>query len=238
MLQEIWLQQGREDDRSRSVRQMAAKRGVVQHVASRQDLDRLAGHVEDDAGLRHQGVLARMLVQAPGNESDLLDLVTSLDVPPLLLVLDGVQDPRNLGACLRSADAAGVHAVVIPRDRAAGLTPTARKAAAGAAESVALFAVTNLARTLRSLQDAGIWLVGLAGESETGLFQAKLTGPLALVMGAEGKGLRRLTREHCDELLRIPMAGAVESLNVSAATAVCLYEAMRQRDRSDIAPGQ
>lgn len=193
----------------------------------RQELDRLAGNGPD--GLRHQGVLARMQAPAPGNESDLLELLTGLETPPLLLVLDGVQDPRNLGACLRSADAAGVHAVVVPRDRAAELTAVARKTAAGAAESVPLFVVTNLARCLRELRSAGVWLVGLAGEAETDLYQARLTGPLAMVLGAEGSGLRRLTREHCDELLRIPMAGSVESLNVSAATAVCLFEALRQR---------
>lgn len=224
---DIWLQQGRDDQRSQKLQGLASKRNVsIRHVP-KQELERMAGEGED--ALRHQGVMARMRVQGTGNDSDLLDMLAALDVPPLLLILDGVQDPRNLGACLRSADAAGVHGVVIPKDRASGLTPAARKTAAGAAESVALYEVTNLARCMRSLQDAGVWLVGLAGEAETGLFQSRLTGPMALVMGAEGKGLRRLTREHCDELLHIPMAGAVESLNVSVATAICLFEAVRQR---------
>lgn len=224
------LQQGRKDARSQQLHELADKRGVKLSHCTRRELDRLAGEGPD--ALRHQGVMARMLVQAPGNESDLLDLLARLDGPPLLLILDGIQDPRNLGACLRSADAAGVDAVVMPRDRAAGLTPAARKTAAGAAESVPVFAVTNLARSLKQLQAAGIWLVGLAGEAEGGLYAAKLTGPLGLVLGAEGKGLRRLTRDHCDELLHIPMLGAVSSLNVSVAAAVCLFEAIRQRQSS------
>ncbi|MEJ2567075.1 MAG: 23S rRNA (guanosine(2251)-2'-O)-methyltransferase RlmB [Gammaproteobacteria bacterium] len=143
--------------------------------------------------------------------------------------LDGVQDPHNLGACLRTADAAGVTAVIAPRDRAAGLTPTVRKVASGAAESTPFIQVTNLARCLRELKDRGIWLVGADGEAEMDLFAAELTGPLGLVMGAEGQGLRRLTREHCDFLVRIPMLGTVESLNVSVATGICLFEAVRRR---------
>jgi 23S rRNA (guanosine2251-2'-O)-methyltransferase len=146
-----------------------------------------------------------------------------------LLVLDGVQDPHNLGACLRSADAAGVDAVIVPKDKAAGLTPVVRKVACGAAENVPFFQVTNLARTLRDLQERGIWLIGAAGEAESSLYQADLRGPLALVMGAEEQGMRRLTREHCDVLVNIPMAGSVESLNVSVATGICLFEAVRQR---------
>ncbi len=189
------------------------------------ELDRLSG------GGRHQGVVAR-LKAGRGSSAPALDLATliqSLDHPPLVLVLDGVQDPHNLGACLRSADGAGVDAVVAPKDKAAGLTPVARKVACGAAESVPFYQVTNLARTLRELQSLGLWLVGTAGEAETLLFDADLRGPLAIVMGAEEKGLRRLTREHCDLLVKIPMAGAVESLNVSVATGICLFEAVRQR---------
>ncbi|HGX92090.1 MAG TPA: 23S rRNA (guanosine(2251)-2'-O)-methyltransferase RlmB, partial [Candidatus Tenderia sp.] len=146
-----------------------------------------------------------------------------------LLILDGVQDPHNLGACLRSADAAGVDAVIVPKDKAAGLTPVVRKVACGAAESVPFYQVTNLARTLRELQELGVWLVGAAGEADTTVYQADLKGSLAIVMGAEEKGLRRLTREHCDSLIKIPMAGTVESLNVSVATGICLFEAVRQR---------
>jgi 23S rRNA (guanosine2251-2'-O)-methyltransferase len=144
-------------------------------------------------------------------------------------VLDGVQDPHNLGACLRTADAAGVHGVIVPKDKSAKLTPAARKVSAGGADSVPLYQVTNLKRVLTALQEAGIWLVGAAGEADHDLFQCKLAGPMALVMGAEGKGLRRLTREACDELISIPMVGQVESLNVSVATGVCLFEILRQR---------
>jgi len=156
-------------------------------------------------------------------------LLDQLAEPPFLLVLDQVQDPHNLGACLRSADAAGVHGVIAPRDNAVGLTPTVHKVASGAARTVPFFQVTNLARVLRTLKERGIWLVGAAGEAEQSIYQADLTGPLALVMGAEDTGLRRLTREECDFLVRIPMRGHVESLNVSVATGVVLFEALRQR---------
>ncbi len=152
-----------------------------------------------------------------------------LEEPPLLLLLDGVQDPHNLGACLRTAEAAGVHAVVIPKDRAASLTPVARIAAAGAAERLTVITVTNLARSLKRLKELGYWITGLAGEAEESLFDADLSCPRVLVLGAEGEGLRRLTQEHCDQLVKIPMLGKAESLNVSVAAAVCLYEAFRQR---------
>lgn len=203
----------------------AEKAGVRPQPAARETLDRLSG------GVAHQGIVLRVEPASPLDESDLEGLLSTLDGPPLLLVLDGVQDPHNLGACLRSADGAGVHAVIVPRDRACGLTPAARKVASGAAESVPLVQVTNLARTLRGLQQQGIWLVGLAGEAEQELYAVGLDGPLALVLGAEGHGLRRLTRELCDYLVRLPMLGAVDSLNVSVATGVCLYEALRQRRR-------
>jgi len=158
-------------------------------------------------------------------------------VPALVLVLDGVTDPHNLGACLRTADAAGATAVVAPRDRAAGLTPVVRKVAAGAAETVPFAQVTNLARCLRDMKEAGLWIAGAAEDGEKELFDADLTGPLALVMGSEGKGLRRLTRECCDFRLRLPMRGAVASLNVSVAAGVALYEAVRQR-RPNVAENQ
>jgi 23S rRNA (guanosine2251-2'-O)-methyltransferase len=147
----------------------------------------------------------------------------------LLLILDGVQDPHNLGACLRSAAAAGATAVIVPKDRAATLTPTARKVAAGGAERVPLVRVTNLARCMKDLQDAGIWIVGLAGEAEASLYSVDLKGPMAIAMGGEGEGLRRLTREHCDYLAKIPMASGMESLNVSVAAGISLFEALRQR---------
>ncbi|MDH3892791.1 MAG: 23S rRNA (guanosine(2251)-2'-O)-methyltransferase RlmB [candidate division Zixibacteria bacterium] len=163
------------------------------------------------------------------SENDLFEIIDSLEGDPLLLIMDGVQDPHNLGACLRSAEAAGVHAVIVPRDRAVGLTDVVRLAAAGAAERIPLIQVTNLARTMKALKDVGLWLVGTADQAKGSLFDADLVGPLGLVMGAEGKGLRRLTQEHCDFLVRIPMQGKVGCLNVSVATGVCLFEALRQR---------
>jgi len=167
------------------------------------------------------------------NEKD-LDEIIAREETPFLLVLDGITDPHNLGACLRSADAAGVHAIIVPKDKSAKLNGTARKVACGAAETVPLVQVTNLARTLREIKDAGVWVVGTAGETDTELFDANLTGPMAVVMGAEGDGMRRLTREHCDLLVKIPMAGSVSSLNVSVATGICLFEVLRQRNATQI----
>jgi len=166
------------------------------------------------------------------NEDDLFALLEHLHEPPFLLVLDGVQDPHNLGACLRSADAAGAHAVIAAKDRAVGLTDTVRRVACGAAEHIPFVVVTNLARTLTHLKEAGLWLVGTVDDARESLYDIDLTGPLALVMGAEGKGLRRLTHERCDFLVRIPMSGSVECLNVSVATGVCLFEAVRQRRKA------
>lgn len=181
-------------------------------------------------GINHQGVLARTEGPATGSENDLDELLSALQQPPLLLILDGVTDPHNLGACLRTADAVGVHAVITPRDKSVGLTPTVCKVASGAAGHIAFIQVTNLARTLRWLQDQHqIFLIGTAGEADQSLYQTDLNGPLGMVMGAEGRGMRRLTREHCDLLVSLPMRGTVESLNVSVATGVCLYEALRQR---------
>lgn len=194
--------------------------------SARAELDRLSG------GANHQGVLVRTRAPAARNEADLDDLLSGLDQPPFLLVLDGVTDPHNLGACLRTADAAGVHAVIAPRDHSVGLTPVVCKVASGAAEHVPFVQVTNLARTLRHLRDSfGVFLFGTTGEAAQSLYQADLRGPLGLVMGAEGAGMRRLTREQCDHLVSLPMAGSVESLNVSVATGVCLFEALRQRSR-------
>lgn len=165
----------------------------------------------------------------PGDEAQLAELLEHLSGPPFLLVLDGVQDPHNLGACLRTADAAGVDAVIVPKDRAVGLTETVRNVACGAAESVPLIVVTNLARTLRDLKDRGIWLVGTADQAERAFWNIDLKGSLGIVLGAEGKGIRRLTAKHCDFLASIPMLGSVECLNVSVAAGVCLFEAVRQR---------
>jgi 23S rRNA (guanosine2251-2'-O)-methyltransferase len=220
---QVWLRRGREDRRSAELQALARERGVPLQLVDGIELDRRAPDVN------HQGVVAQVSGGRMLGEADLEAMLDGLDHPPFLLVLDGVQDPHNLGACLRTADAAGVDAVVAPRDRAVGLTPAARKTAAGAAETLPFIQVTNLARTLRGLQQRGIWVIGAAGEAEQTLYQADLKGALALVLGAEEKGLRRLTREHCDLLVRIPMRGSVESLNVSVAAAVCLYEAVRQR---------
>ncbi|MBS0395808.1 MAG: 23S rRNA (guanosine(2251)-2'-O)-methyltransferase RlmB, partial [Proteobacteria bacterium] len=177
----------------------------------------------------HQGVVARVAPLAPLAEDELLMRLGGGTRPPLLLVLDGVQDPHNLGACLRTADGAGVDAVIVPRDRASGLTAVVRKVAAGAAETVPFTQVTNLARFLRALKEQGVWVVGADGEAEALHTAADLTGPVALVLGAEGTGMRRLTREQCDLVVRLPMLGAVESLNVSVAAGVLLYEVLRQR---------
>lgn len=220
---EVLLAQHRHDERSRKVIELAKAAHVPLSLRAKSDLDLLAPE------LRHQGVLAAMPEQAFGSE-DALDAPVSAD--RLLLALDGVQDPHNLGACLRTAEAAGVNAVVIPKDRAAGLTPVARKAAAGAAERVPVIAVTNLSRTLQQLRDRGYWLTGLAGEATESLYDVDLTGPRVLVLGAEGEGLRRLTKEHCHQLVRIPMSGKAESLNVSVAAAICMYEVVRQRTKT------
>ena len=220
----LWLDGRRKDKRVRRLAQLAEQAGVHVEWTPKPALDSLT-----DGG-RHQGAVARIRGEAPRDEAFLEKCLKSLEESPFLLILDGVTDPHNLGACLRTADAVGVHAVLVPRDRACGLTPTVRKVASGAAESVPLISVTNLSRTLASLRKEGIWVVGTAVERASGsLFQAQLTGPLALVLGAEGQGLRRLTAEGCDELITIPMRGIVQSLNVSVATGVCLYEAYRQR---------
>ncbi|NDJ59172.1 23S rRNA (guanosine(2251)-2'-O)-methyltransferase RlmB [Enterobacteriaceae bacterium 4M9] len=221
--QQVFILKGREDKRLMPLIHALEAQGVAIQVASRQWLDEKAD------GAVHQGIIALVKPGRQYQENDLPDLVAAQD-RPFLLILDGVTDPHNLGACLRSADAAGVHAVIVPRDRSAQLNATAKKVACGAAETVPLIRVTNLARTMRLLQEEhNVWLVGTAGEADHTLFQSKLNGPLALVMGAEGEGMRRLTREHCDELISIPMAGSVSSLNVSVATGICLFEAVRQR---------
>jgi len=221
----LWVERQRRDRRIQALRDQAAGQGVTIHLTDRAELDRLTG------GARHQGVVARLAVrQRTQSEADLPALLAAAEGPLLLLVLDGVQDPHNLGACLRSAAAAGVHAVLAPADRSASLNATVRKVACGAAEIVPFIAVTNLARALRELQEQGIWVVGAAGEAEDRLYDVDFTPSTAIVLGGEEKGLRRLTREVCDRLARIPMAeGGVESLNVSVAAGVFLFEARRQR---------
>ena len=220
-IREILLDAQRQDARGRDLMQHAELQGVRLHLVAGKRLDDLAG-----SG-RHQGVVA--LLAGARKSLHLDDVLDTLEEPAFLLVLDGVTDPRNLGACLRVADAAGVHAVIAPKDRAAGLNEVAVKTACGAAESVPYITVTNLARALREMQDAGVWVVGAAGEAARSVHDIDQKVPLAWVLGAEGDGLRRLTRETCDELARIPMYGSVDSLNVSVASGICLFEARRQR---------
>lgn len=220
---EVYVLKGREDKRLQPVLNELYNLGISVQFLNRDTLDKKAN------GEVHQGIIARIQPAKELNEND-LDQILQRQENPLLLVLDGVTDPHNLGACLRSADATGVCAVIVPKDKSAQLTSIARKVACGAAEVVPLIRVTNLARTLRDLQQQhNIWVVGTAGEATETLYEAKLTGGLALVMGAEGDGMRRLTRETCDQLISIPMAGSVSSLNVSVATGVCLFEIVRQR---------
>jgi len=225
---DVWVSSNRDDKRLDAIVESLTRQGIKQQKAKREKLDELAGST------RHQGIVANCRMAPTRNENFLNQLIDSLDEPAFLLILDGVTDPHNLGACLRTADAAGVHAVIAPKDNAATLNATVRKVASGAAETTPFVSVTNLARCLKNLKERGIWLIGAAGEVDTNIYQQDLTGPLAIVMGAEGKGLRRLTRETCDHLATIPMPGNVESLNVSVATGVCLYEALRQRSVNNV----
>ena len=220
-VKEIFVDAARHDARARDLLAHAELQGV-KVVAG--DSRRLDGMVP---GARHQGVIAR--VEGGRQVAHLDDVLDTLEEPAFLLVLDGVTDPRNLGACLRVADAAGVHAVIAPKDRSAGLTDVALKAASGAAETTPYIMVTNLARTLRELKERDIHVIGTSGEAECDLYAAEWPPATAWVLGAEGEGMRRLTRENCDQLVRIPMHGTVESLNVSVAAGICLFEARRRR---------
>lgn len=221
-VKQIWLSEGRSEPRVQALLALAAENRVTVGQAERRELDAWVEGV-------HQGVVAEVSPSQVWGEAMLDELIDRSEGKPLILVLDGVTDPHNLGACLRTADAAGATAVIIPKDKSATLTGVVRKVACGAAEVMPLVAVTNLARTLEKLQQKGLWVVGTAGEAEQEIYQQDMTGPTVLVMGAEGKGMRRLTREHCDYLVKLPMAGSVSSLNVSVATGVCLFEAVRQR---------
>ncbi len=227
-VRELRVEQGSRNPRVTALAEEARKRRIAVHAVRRSELERLAGK-----HARHQGVAARYEAPASLGEADLPGLAEKAGASALFLVLDGVTDPHNLGACLRSAAAAGVTAVIVPKDRAVGITPTVRRASAGGADRVPLVEATNLARALRSLQDAGVWLTGLAGEAEQAIHAVDLGGPVALVMGSEGEGMRRLTRETCDFLARIPMPGDMESLNVSVAAGIVLFEAVRQRGAVD-----
>jgi 23S rRNA (guanosine2251-2'-O)-methyltransferase len=209
--------------RVKKLLQQAGKGGIQVVTQPRALLERRSD------GHRHQDIIAEFSADNTWGEKDLEHLLDAIEGPPLLLVLDGVQDPHNLGACLRTAEAAGVHLVIVPRNRSAGLTPVARRSASGAAEVLPLLFATNLARVLRHLKEKGVWLLGTSEQAEQNLYAADLSGPMALVMGSEGKGMRRLTTELCDYLVRIPMHGSLSSLNVSVATGVCLFELTRQR---------
>jgi 23S rRNA (guanosine2251-2'-O)-methyltransferase len=220
-VKELYVDAARDDRRVRELLAAAESRGAR---IMRVDEKRLDGMTHQ---ARHQGVAARVEVaRLPTHIEDVLE---TLQEPPLILVLDGITDPHNLGACLRVADAMGVHAVIAPKDRAVGVTAVVSKVASGAAETVPFIAVTNLARAMRELKERGVWITGADERAELDLYAAKLTGPVAWVFGAEGEGMRRLTREHCDELVRIPMLGSVESLNVSVSAGICLAETRRQR---------
>ncbi|MGD8217427.1 23S rRNA (guanosine(2251)-2'-O)-methyltransferase RlmB [Pseudomonas brassicacearum] len=221
-VKQVWLAEGRSEPRVQALVELATQNKVAIGQAERREMDVWVEGV-------HQGVVADVSPSQVWGEAMLDELLDRTEGAPLLLVLDGVTDPHNLGACLRSADAAGALAVIVPKDKSATLTPAVRKVACGAAEVIPLVAVTNLARTLEKLQQRGLWVVGTAGEAEVSIYDQDLTGPTILIMGAEGKGMRRLTREHCDYLVKLPMAGSVSSLNVSVATGVCLFEALRQR---------
>ena len=219
---EVYALKGRQDERLGQIVKVARKQGISVQFMARNALDNKAGDNH------HQGIIARVHPPKQLDESDLAEIIENAQ-QPFLLILDGVTDPHNLGAVMRSADAAGVDAIIAPKDNASKITPTVQKVACGAAETVPFISVTNLARTMRFIQEQGIWISGTAGETEQTLYDTKFSGPVAIAMGAEGSGLRRLTREHCDELVKIPMVGSVSSLNVSVATGICLFEVLRQR---------
>jgi len=218
---EVFVDDQRRDKRMMSLIQLLKDQGVRCHEVNGQRLDQLAN------GVRHQGVIA--MVEPLELAKDLDDVFDAMNKPAFLLVLDGVTDPHNLGACLRTADAAGVDAVIAPKDKAAGLSAVVERVACGASQTTPYLMVTNLARTLRDLKDRGVWLIGTDERAEPGIHDVDQRGHIAWVMGAEGSGMRRLTRESCDHLVHIPMAGSVQSLNVSVAAGVCLYETVRQR---------
>jgi len=222
-VREVLVEAGSKNPRLQEIEENARRKGIDVRRVNSQALDGVGGSV------RHQGVAARYAAARTWGENELPALVEAAEGRALLLILDGVQDPHNLGACLRSAAAAGVTAVVIPKDKSAPVNATVRKTSAGAADRIPVVAVTNLSRCLRDLQKQGVWIYGLAGEAEASLFSLDLRGNVALVLGGEADGLRRLTREHCDGLVRIPMPGEIESLNVSVAAGVTLFEAVRQR---------
>ena len=222
-IHKAWVDSGRQDKRLTQAIDDLLALGIEPEKVDRKKLDRLAD------GSNHQGIVIEVEMPGELSESDLKTAVENLSETALFLVLDNVQDPHNLGACLRTADATGVHGVIITKDNATGITPTVCKVASGAAETVPVYQVTNLSRTLRWLKGEGLWVMGAAGDTARTVYKTDFTVPMALVVGAEGKGLRRLTKEQCDMLVSVPMLGQVDSLNLSVATGVLLYEAVRQR---------
>ena len=222
-VREVLVEAGNKNARITEIEENARRKDISVRRVNNQALEGIAG------GLRHQGVIARYEAAKPTEESELPVLIEAAQGKVLLLVLDGIQDPHNLGACLRSAAASDVTAVIIPKDKAAPINATVRKTSAGAADRIPVVSVTNLARTLRVIKDAGVWVYGMDGEAPSLIYQTDFTGNVAIVMGSEGEGMRRLTREHCDGLIKIPMPGEMESLNVSVATGVALFEVVRQR---------
>lgn len=222
-IQRVCIDGQRQDARLKQVLDELAAIGIIPEKIDRKKLDRMAD------GKNHQGIVASVELPAMRSEDQLKNDVEALTATPFYLVLDQVQDPHNLGACLRTADAVGVHGIIVTKDNAASITPTVCKVASGAAETVPVYQVTNLARVLRWLKEQNIWIMGAAGEAEQTVFEMQLDMPLAIVMGAEGSGMRHLTRQHCDFLVKIPMTGQVESLNVSVAAGVLMYEAFRQK---------
>jgi 23S rRNA (guanosine2251-2'-O)-methyltransferase len=224
-VQRAWIDEQRHDKRLTEVINELLDLGIEPEKVERKKLDKLADNNN------HQGIIIEIEMPTEKTEADLKDAVFALAKPSLFLVLDNVQDPHNLGACLRTADATGVNGIIITKDNATGITPTVCKVASGAAETVPVYQVTNLSRTLRWLKEQGIWVIGAAGEATETVYQADFTLSVALVIGAEGKGMRRLTKEQCDSLVKLPMLGQVSSLNLSVATGVLLYEVLRQRLR-------
>ncbi|MCV6636835.1 23S rRNA (guanosine(2251)-2'-O)-methyltransferase RlmB [Candidatus Albibeggiatoa sp. nov. NOAA] len=220
---EIWVLEGRHDKRLQTVLEALTPLGLTINQVQRKTLDKLSQQGQ------HQGIVVRCKAQPVLNENDLQKIVERLDKPAFFLILDEVQDPHNLGACFRTADATGVDAIIVPKNKACGLSPTVHKVACGAATTIPFIQVTNLARTLQWLQKQNIWVIGTSDHAQKWIYDVDFTANIAMVMGAEGTGLRRLTEEHCDELVKLPMLGSVESLNVSVATGVCLYEVVKQR---------
>lgn len=222
-IQQVWLDNQRQDTRLKPLIAKLQSLGLAIQSVERKKLDKLS------TGKNHQGIIVSVMLPEMRNEAELQTAVGTVSKLPLFLVLDQIQDPHNLGACLRSADATGVHGIIIPKDNAVGITPTVCKVASGAAETVPVYQVTNLARTLRWLKTQGLWIIGAAGRAEQNVYTTDFNLPLAIVIGTEATGLRRLTQEHCDILVKLPMRGTVESLNLSVATGVLLYEVLRQR---------